>query len=311
VELRHLRYFLAVADAGSFLHAAERLHISQPPLSTQIKDLETELGVRLLDRSPKGVLLTPAGAAFYAEAQAILARVEHARIAAQRADKGDHGALSIGFISIADYNVLPATLKRFRAQFPDVDVQLREMTTDAQLRELASERLDVGIGLGPVEDAGVVFEALICERLLLVAPSGHPAVRTSGGVSLRTLKDDHFVMPPRPLAPGLHDFTIAFCRACGFAPQITQYASQMQTVISLVSGGFGVALVPESLRNLQRTGVRYRALQEPGPLIETGVMHRRRSTNPVVPRFVEVIRKVAGDYVRATQSLRATRKKRL
>lgn len=303
MELRHLRYFMAIAEEGSFLRAAERLHISQPPLSTQIKNLESELKVRLFDRSPKGAVLTAAGGVYYAEARAVMARIEHARIAAQRAERGDEGRLEVGFVSTADYHVLPAALKQFRAQFPGVDVQLHELTTDAQIRELSAERLDLGIALGPVDDDELSFQPLLKERLILAAPRDHAIAKSNGPVSLRSMTAEKFVMVPRHLAPGLHDLTITFCSTVGFVPQISQYAKQMQTVISLVSSGFGFALVPESLQHLQRTGVRYVALRETSPWVETGAIFRRRHRNPAIPNFVEAVKMAAADY-RAARRLR-------
>ena len=136
MELRQLRYFIAIAEEGNFSRAARRLHVSQPPLSTQIKSLEDELGVRLLERSNRGVSLTAAGSVFFEETRAVLARLEHARSKVRRADRGDIGMLSIGFVSIADYGILPPALKSFRTSFPLVEVQLHELTTDAQIREL-------------------------------------------------------------------------------------------------------------------------------------------------------------------------------
>lgn len=308
MDLRHLRYFIAVAEAGSFVHAAGRLHISQPPLSTQIKDLETELEVRLFERSARGVSLTPAGNAFYAEARSVLDRLEHARTAAQRADRGEQGALEVGFISIADYNVLPAGLKLFRASHPGVEVRLHELTTDAQMRELAMERLDVGIALGPVHDPDTCFVPLLRERLILAAPADHPLVRSRKSLSLAQVGSERFVMVPRALAPGLHDLTIAYCQSAGFVPKIDQYAKQMQTVISLVSSDFGFALVPESLQHLQRTGVRYLPLRPASPWIETGVIHRRRCANPAVPKFVDALQAVAGSHPETSPQFKRTRR---
>ena len=310
VELRHLRYFIAVAEEGSFIQAADRLHISQPPLSTQIKDLESELGLRLFERSPRGVMLTSGGSAFYAEARAVLARLEHACIAAQRADRGEQGTLEVGFISIADYNILPTALKHFRSNHPGVDVQLHELTTDAQMRELSSDRLDVGIALGPVNDDEASFVPLLRERLILAAPTDHPFARAGKAVSLRSMSSEQFVMVPRPLAPGLYDLTISFCRSLGFVPQINQHAKQMQTVISLVSSEFGFALVPESLQHLQRTGVRYLPLKESSPLVETGAIYRKRCQNPAVPKFVEALQAAAAAHQPASFGAEGRRIKR-
>ena len=290
MDLRHFRYFIAVVEERSFLKAAERLHISQPPLSTQIKDLERELGVVLLERSSKGVKLTVPGEVFYVEARAVLARVEHARVSTQRTARGEEGRLSIGFISSVDYSFLPLALKQFRARYPGIEVQLHELTTDAQIQELAADQLDVGIALAPVDHDALVFHHVSSEMLVLAAPSTHAALgRGAGPVQLRTLSQEPFVMIPRPMAPGYYDLFSSFCRSSGFVPNIAQRAKQMQTVISLVSNGFGIALVPESLTNLQRTGVTYAKLREKSPSIDIGLIHRKSDRNPAIQSFLEIV----------------------
>ncbi len=293
MELRQLRYFAAIAEAGSFSRAAERLHISQPPLSTQIQGLEDELGVRLFDRTNRGVTLTAAGSVFYEETRAVLARLEHAKRKALRAGSGDIGLLSVGFVSIADYGILPPALKRFRAGFPLAEVQLHELTTDAQLRELRALRLDLGVGLGPVDEADVEFEPVMQEELILATPTGHPGARGGGPIDLRTMSKESFIVPPRDNAPGLFDTAMSLCRGSGFAPRITQHARQMQTVIGLVASGMGVALVPSSVRNLKRTGVQYRRLRGAAALIELGILRLRDSENPLREHFVRALRSAA------------------
>lgn len=298
MELRQLRYFIAVAEEGSFSRAARRLHVSQPPLSTQIKGLEDELGAQLLERSNRGVSLTPAGSVFFEEVRIVLARLEHAKKATLRANRSDVGMLSIGFVSIADYGILPPTLKNFRSNYPLVEVQLHELTTDAQIRELRAARLDLGIGLGPVDEPDLEFERLSREELVLAAPSGHPAAKGEGAIDLRVLSKESFIVPPREIAPGLYDLIISHCRSFGFAPRITQHARQMQTVISLVSCGMGFALVPASLRNLKRTGVRYRQLRGKAAFIDLGILRLRNSDTPLRERFVEALKspgRVASD----------------
>ncbi|HWU76609.1 MAG TPA: LysR family transcriptional regulator [Rhodanobacter sp.] len=289
MEFRQLRYFVAIVEEGGFSRAAERLHVSQPPLSTQIKSLESELGVKLLERSNRGVSLTAAGSVFHAEAQAILARLEHARVKTRQTDRGDIGMLSIGFVSIADYSILPPALKSFRADFPLVEVQLHELTTDAQIRELRAGRLDLGIALAPVDEPDMAFRGIMREALVLAAPSRHPAARGDDPIDLRALSKAHFIVPPREIASGLYDLTISHCHAAGFAPQITQHARQMQTVIGLVSSGMGVALVPSSVRNLQRPGVRYRQLRGKPALIELGIARLRQAANPLASNFIKAL----------------------
>ena len=294
VELRQLRYFVAIAEEGSFSRAAIRLHVSQPPLSTQIRSLEEELGAPLLARTNRGVSLTASGQVFYEEVRAILARLENARTRALQADRGDVGMLSVGFVSIADYGILPPALKSFRSQFPLVEVQLHELTTDAQIRELRAARLDLGFGLAPVEEPDLEFTSILREALVLAAPSDHPAA-TGDTIDLRSLARDSFIVPPRDIAPGLYDLTISRCRSAGFAPRIVQNARQMQTVIGLVSCGMGLALVPSSVRNLKRTGVRYLQLRGRPSRIELGSLRRRESANALGAHFVAALKAAAGN----------------
>lgn len=290
MELRQLRYFQAVAEEGSFSRAAERLHVSQPPLSLHVKTLEDELGVRLFDRSNRGVALTPAGEVFYEETRAVLRRLDQAKVKTQHAGQGEVGTLSVGFVSIAAYGILPLALKRFREKTPRVDLQLHELTTDTQIRELRAGRLDLGIGLGPVDEGDLAFETLDRESLVLAAPVRHPLVPRSGKVRLRALANEHFIIPPRDAAPGLYDLIISLCRANGFAPRITQHARQMQTVIALVASGMGFALVPSTVQNLKRAGVQYRALSGRIGNVALGLLSTREDRNAVAKRFIAVLK---------------------
>jgi DNA-binding transcriptional LysR family regulator len=294
VELRQLRYFVAIAEEGSFSRAALRLHVSQPPLSTQIRSLESELGAPLLARTNRGVSLTASGQVFYEEVRTILARLESARARALQADRGDVGMLSVGFVSIADYGILPPALKSFRSQFPLVEVQLHELTTDAQIRELRAARLDLGFGLAPVEEPDLEFTTILREALVLAVPADHAAA-AGDTIDLRRLSKDSFIVPPRDIAPGLYDLTISRCRSAGFAPRIVQNARQMQTVIGLVSCGMGLALVPASVRNLKRTGVRYLQLRGRPSLIELGILRRRPADNALGTQFVAALKAAAAN----------------
>ena len=294
MELRQLRYFIAVAEERSFSRAALRLHISQPPLSTQIMMLEEELGTRLFDRGNRGVTLTAAGSVFYEDMRAVLARLEQGRRRAQQAGQGEVGTLAVGFVSIADYGILPPALKAFRSQFPGVEVQLHELTTDAQMRELRAGRLDVGIALGPIQEAEFCFEPLLQEELVLALPVGHRLGNAQGAYDLRAFAEESFIVPPRDIAPGLYDLFISQCHASGFVPRITQQARQMQTVISLVAAGMGVALVPASVQNLRRTGVQYGKTEGARAAIGIGMLRVQGAGAALCDNFAATLRQVAG-----------------
>lgn len=293
MEFRQLKYFIAVAEESSFSRAAERLHISQPPLSTQVMMLEKELGVQLLDRSNRGVSLTAAGAVFYEEMRAVLLRLEQGKTRAQQAGQGHVGAISIGFVSIADYGILPPALKEFRSRFPQVEVHLHELTTDAQIREMRLGRLDIGIALGPIREGDLSFEALTHEELMLAMPTGHRLAKAKGPSDLRAFSKEDFIIPPRDIAPGLYDLMISRCSASGFVPRITQQARQMQTVISLVGAGMGVALVPASVQNLKRTGVQYARLKGASPGIDIGLLTMPGTSDPLHDNFISTLKRVA------------------
>jgi DNA-binding transcriptional LysR family regulator len=288
MELRHLRYFVTLAEELHFGRAAQKLHISQPPLSMQIRALENELGVTLLNRTQRHVSLTQAGNALLGEARHILARVEQAVLMTKRAGRGEIGELAIGFISVADYNVLPVVLREFRRRFPLVNLTLRESTTDAQIRDLAAGRIDVGFMLPPINEPSLESVAILREPLIAALPEKHPLARKRGKLALEKLKDAPFILFPRPNAPGLYDDVVSCCRAAGFSPRVEQEAIQMQTIVSLVSAELGVALIPASLTNLQRTGVTYKALQGGSPLTEVHLVWRRGDDLPALRVFIDV-----------------------
>lgn len=290
MDLKQLRYFVAVAEERNFSRAAQRLHLSQPPLSQQIAALEADLGVRLFDRTNRGATLTVAGAALYVEARAVLSRVTQLRDRVRDAGQGLTGTLAVGFVTIADYGALPPALKAFRASWPRVEVQLHELTTDAQVQALQSGRLDLGIALGPLEETALSFQRLHREPLALAVPVQPRGARGDSPVDLRAFADAEFIVPPRELAPGLYDLILATCRAAGFSPRITQQARQMQTVVSLVACGLGVALVPASMRRLRLAGVRYRRLIGRQGQLELGLLRRQGTANPLAEHFAEALK---------------------
>jgi DNA-binding transcriptional LysR family regulator len=293
MDLRHLRYFVTVAEELHFGRAARKLHISQPPLSMQIRALENELGVTLLNRTQRHVALTQAGTALLGEARYILSRVEQAVLTTKRAGRGEIGELAIGFISVADYNVLPLVLREFRRRFPLVKLILRESTTDAQLQDLLERRIDAGFVLPPLNEPALESVSILREPLIAALPERHPLARQPGKLALEKLSEAPFILFPRLYAPGLYDDVVSCCKAAGFSPRVEQEAIQMQTIVSLVSAELGVALIPASLTNLQRTGVTYKHLKGGTPLTEIHLAWRRGDDLPVLRVFLDVATQTA------------------
>jgi len=283
MELRHLRYFVAVGDELNFGRAALALHIAQPPLSRAIRALEAELGATLFDRGTRGVRLTGAGAALLPEARRLLRDAEAFRDGARQYAAGAAGTLSIGFVSTAAYNVLPRIVPAFRARRPGVRLALREATSDVQPAALASGELDVGFLIPGARDPALAYAPLHREPLVAALPARR---RWPVRVSLRSLAGEAFILFPREVAPELHDAIVALCRKAGFAPRIGQEAIQMQTIVSLVAGGMGVSLVPASLEHMRRDGVVYRPLAERGPRVEIGLAWRAADDSPLTRAFV-------------------------
>ena len=292
LELRQLRYFVAVAEELHFGRAATRLHMTQPPLSQTIQALEASLGTPLFARTNRSVALTPAGHALLPEARRLLQQAEGLPALAQRAAAGETGRLALAFVSTADYSVLPSLLRRFREAYPQVAIELREATSDLQQEDLLEGRIDAGLLIPPLSDKtaeALHYQAVLNEPLVAALPQG---LRTNrGALRLDRLRDQPLIIFPRHIAPGLHDAILACFHEAGVTPRIAQEAIQMQTIVGLVSAGMGIALVPQSVSNLRRPGVEYRALAGKPPLVETGLAWRRDNTQPVLHAFLDLLRK--------------------
>ena len=292
MELRSLRYFVTLADELHFGRAAKRLSMTQPPLSQSISGLERELGVRLFERTRRKVALTHAGAAFLDEARATLARATQAVETARRAERGEVGRLSVGYLAASAYSLLPLVLRDFARGFPGVKLELRELTLPQQFEALLRGDIDVALLRPPVAAAELASESVLSERFVLALPARHPlcALRR---VPARRLAAEPFVMFPRQ--PGLvfHDLVMDFCLRTGFTPRVAQEANQTHTVVGLVSAGIGVALVPASTQKIGLVGVAYRPLREATPYARTAVAWRRADSSPVITAFLDVARRVA------------------
>jgi DNA-binding transcriptional LysR family regulator len=292
MELRHLRYFVAVAEELHFTRAAARLHIAQPPLSQQIRHLEQELGCTLFTRTRRRVELTPAGRTFLTEAQHVLAQAERAVRVAQRAGRGEIGHLVIGFMPSADLNILPRALRAWGARFPHVEVELHTLLPDQQLEALRDGRIHVGLLRLPVDNrVGLVVETIQREPLVAVLPKGHRAARRPR-VCVAELQADAMILFPRRAAPGYHDLFVNVCRRAGFVPRIAHETESIQTNLGLVAAGLGVTLMPASIRSLRRTGVVYRSLAPPVPYVEMAVAYGRDHRSTILPAFLRVLREV-------------------
>ena len=295
MELRHLRYFLTLAEELHFGRAAERLHIAQPPLSQQIRQLETELGFELFHRTKRKVELSEAGEVFLTEVQQIFRQLEQAILLGRQTSRGEIGHLVVGFVSSAAYNILPDILQKSRNIIPDVSLELHELTTDEQLRWLQSGRIDVGFVRPPV-DENTYESKIIFQESLAIALSENHRLANQDKISLQSLSEESFILFPRFLAPGLYDVIISFCQQAGFSPQLAQEAIQMQTIVSLVAAEIGVAIVPESLQNLQRTGVVYKSFVEETPQISIAMIWRKNDVLPTVQKFLGVAQDIACAY---------------
>jgi DNA-binding transcriptional LysR family regulator len=295
MDIRQLRHFAAVAETLHFGRAAQRLSMTQPPLSQSIQALERELGASLFLRTKRRVALTPFGAQWLVHVQAALAEVAALPETARRLRDGEAGRLALSFVSTADYSVLPDLVRRYAGLYPAVQVELQEATSEVQIEALLAGRGHAGIVIPP---AGAVLPAGLAYRRLLTEPlvAAVPEVWIAEG---RLPLDDGRLPPvaavqaplilfPRRSAPAFHDLVTGWFAAHGAAARVVQEAIQMQTIISLVSAGMGMALVPASLRNLARTGVRYLDLTGRPPHLETGVIWREDDLTPTLACFLQI-----------------------
>jgi DNA-binding transcriptional LysR family regulator len=289
MELRHLRYFVTVADELHFGRAAARLGIAQPPLSRQIQNLEAELGFPLFDRSRRRIELSSAGAVLLAHARTLLESVETAVREARRTHAGERGRVAVGYPSSLAYTGLVGLLRAFREEFPDVELTVRELSLAEQLEAIKSGALDVGFVRGPLSDKALMAECVRREPLVVGLPADHP-LAGKGPLRLETLSSEPFVFFPRPRAPAFFDLLIALCQRAGFTPRILQEAPQVD-VLSLIAAGFGISILPASVREIRRGNVVFRPLVG-APTTELLLVWRAGDTSPSRQAFVAVVRRV-------------------
>lgn len=297
MELRHLRYFIAVAEEGHVTRAAARLGIQQPPLSMQIRALETELGVQLLRRKPRGVELTDAGATFLERARALLEDVERACASTKRTARGEQGRVVVGFTSSAPFHpFIPRVLREFREMSPLVSLALEESGSSELVQALHDETVDAAFIRSPVEDfVDLSVEPLLEEEMLVALPAGHALAGRRAAqqapIALAALASENFLLYKRPGAPGLYDTIVGACRKAGFTPKIRQEAPRIVSTLNLVAVGLGISIVPDSLRRLQMDGVTYRRIVGSAKLRAPLILACRQGGNSAaVQRFIDLAR---------------------
>jgi DNA-binding transcriptional LysR family regulator len=308
MELRHLRYFLMVAEEQHFTRAAVRLNMQQPPLSQQIRALETELGFDLFRRHPKGVDLTPGGMIFLQEARDILNRVEDAARRSAKAAQGYEGTLSIGFTSsAAAHPLIPRIIRAYREAYPGVSLLLNEGSARELTDDVVQRKLDIGILRAPVSQPHeMVFHQLFEEDMLLVLPVGHPLLGRSRkkkgegsgesmpAISIRHLADESFILVRRSGATGMYSKLIEACENAGFTPKIGFEVERMLTNISLVAAGAGISVVPASMNGFHRESVVYcRINARPRLVAPITLICRREEQGPILGNFINLAKRIA------------------
>jgi DNA-binding transcriptional LysR family regulator len=295
MELRHLRYFIAVAESLHFGRAARRLQLAQPSLSHQIRQLETEVQVRLLERTKRRVELTPAGCVFLDEAREIVARADHAALIARQAGRRGTPPLRVGVGLCMDQAFTASVVSAFQSEYHNARVEIRTMAVSDQILALRADQLDVGFLRSTDVRPPLSAETLFRESLVVALPAAHRLTRQER-VSLPALSSERFVLVPRGAVPVYHSIVLEACRGAGFIPDAPQEADHLQLIMQLVARGTGIALVPTSAQTPKVRGVVFRALRKPVPEVETAIA-RRLDGPPIVNEFVTVARALARDSI--------------
>lgn len=291
MEFRELRYFLAVAEELHFGRAARRLHISQPPLTHHIQKLEADLGVRLFDRSPRSVSLTAAGAAMVEEARKIVGDIDELRGAVQRARHGKIGLLRAGFMSSIPFARGPSLFDWLTHDLTDVTVTWHGLRTSEQINALRAMQIDIGFIHLPADHRGLTVRPIAVGRFVLAVHRSHPLAGRRRA-SLKSFRDDGFVLPPRDISPGLYDLLIGACTSAGFSPVVRHRAREFLAILSLVSIGSGVALVPGWLREAGFPGVSFIELTDDVPMAQLAIVWHPENPSPTLARALEALERL-------------------
>lgn len=295
MELRHLRYFVAVAETLHFGRAAEQLGVAQPSLSHQIRQLESELRATVLHRTKRRVQLTEAGRLFLEEAREILARADRAAVIARSTSEHQAGSLRIGIAYCMDQSLVLGAVRTLANRDPSIRVEIRTVAVPFQFSALRDVQLDVGFVRPPVNDPALSHEVLLREPFVAALWPEH-RLASRGIIELAALAKDAFVLVPRDAVPVYHYLVLRACREAGFAPNAAHEADDLPMILDLVAGAKSVALVPASARSIRRPALRLRTLRSPAPSIETAVAWRRDNSSPLLGEFLQCVRIAASQH---------------
>jgi DNA-binding transcriptional LysR family regulator len=290
MELRHLRYFVAVAEGLHFGQAAAKLGIAQPSLSHQIRQLESELQTTLLRRTKRRVELTEAGRLFLEEARDIIARTDRAAVLARRVGRTDAQRFRVGVGYCMDHTDVSGFVGKFNAQHQEVQIELRTLAVPIQIASLRDGRLDVGFVRPPIGDQALNSEVLVSEPLVAALPPKHRLAAKSR-IPVSALANEPFILPPRDAVPLFHDAVLKACREAGFVPHAPHEADHLQMILGMVAAGAGVGLIPAAARKTKLYRVVYRPLHPSPENLETAVAWRRDDTSPLVTEFLREARR--------------------
>ncbi len=287
IDSRHLRYFVAVAEELNFRRAADRLHLAQPALTRQITWLESAMRAQLLIRDKRHVALTPAGRVALEASKKILSELDDLIAKAQHAAQGLTGTLRVGFISYMAYGYLPMILRAFRAEHPNVEIELCELRVTQQLETLIEDRIDVAIMRPLHEDSRVTTKVIARSSYVVALPTGHPLV-ASQSVQMKDLVAEEIITPPRAPGNSFHGRILRFCADAGFVPALVREASDSQAMLSLVSAGMGVSIVPDAMTNLHTAGVHYRPIKGLNETADIALAWAKDNKSELLKSFVRV-----------------------
>jgi DNA-binding transcriptional LysR family regulator len=309
MELHHLRYFVIVAEEHNFTRAAERLSITQPPLSQQIRNLEDELGFQLFDRSRRQLELTPAGLLFYKRALKILAQVDQTIEGAKRISKGEPERLTIGYVNFAFYTTPLQTtplelLQTFQMQFPDVELVLHELLTAEQVEALNNSEIDLGIAIMPVKDENLAFEIIVQDKFQILLPADHRLAQEEV-IDLEDLADESFILHPHNIKSEFHNKILHIFQQAGFRPKVSQEVIQLNSVVKMVAARMGIALVPSCTQNISNAGVVFRDINQKEinrgvTEVDLGLVWRKRDSSRLVQALIKMVKDLKSSTIEET-----------